>query len=79
MRGILLNIWDSWVHLLGNVFVVWFEISDPISLMNIGCDKCCDVFEFTHTSFLAYRVCCLQPGAPYFGVGVRPAGEDQQG
>ena len=56
-----------------------FEITDPISLMNIGCDKCCDVFEFTHTSFLAYRVCCLQPGAPFLGVGVRPAGEDQQG
>ena len=37
------------------------------------------ILRITHTSFLAYRVCCLQPGAPYFGVGVRPAGEDQQG
>ena len=52
-----------------------FEITDPISLMNIGCDKCCDVFEFTHTSFLAYRVCCLQPGAPFHGVEVVFAGQ----
>ena len=37
------------------------------------------ILRITHTGFLAYRVCCLQPGAPILGVGVRPAGEDQQG
>ena len=36
------------------------------------------ILRITHTSFLAYRVCCLQPGAPIHGVGVRPAGVDQQ-
>ena len=36
-------------------------------------------FGVTHMGFSAYQVCCLQPGAPIFGVRDRPAGEDQQG
>ena len=50
-EGYFLNIWDSWVHLLGNVFDLWFEITDPISLMNIGCDKCCDVLSLLIRAF----------------------------
>ena len=41
----------KYLGLLGNVFVVWFQISDPISLMNIGCDKCCDVLSLLIRAF----------------------------
>ena len=61
---------------------VWFLFIIKIYVDVLKCWTVINVefiLRITHTSFLAYRVCCLQPGAPYFGVGVRPAGEDQQG
>ena len=78
-EGYFLNIWDSWVHVLlmcsfYSFIKIYLDVLKCWTVINVEF-----ILRFTHTSFLAYRVCCLQPGAPLFGVGVRPAGEDQQG
>ena len=61
---------------------VWFLFIIKIYVDVLKCWTVINVefiLRITHTSFLAYRVCCLQPGAPIHGVGVRLAGVDQQG
>ena len=59
---------------------IYLDVLKCWTMINLDVLKCWTVIngEFilriTHTSFLAYRVCYLQPGAPIHGVGVRLAG-----